>query len=184
MRRIHIATAFLLVSVVGLAACGGSAPKSEPTRADYVDAVMAAYSADSVPITRSEARCFVERSIDAVGVSELRAAGVTPDNILSSEAYTRLLDADGARAAERVAGALLAERCFRLADVLVRILRDTLPGKIPDDSLRCVARGLLDSQVARRALVDSISGRSNDGLKQLLDVRYAAVIATCAAAGG
>lgn len=119
-------------------------------------------------------------SIDAVGVRRLRAAGVTPANITSSATYQRLLDADGARAAEQVAGALLDERCFRLGDVLVRILRDTLPGQIPDDSLRCVARGLLDSQVARRALVDSISGRSNTALRDLLDARYAAIIAACA----
>ena len=61
-RRTILNSLLLLVSVVGLAACGGSTPKSEPTRADYVDAVMGAYSADRVPITRSEARCFVERS--------------------------------------------------------------------------------------------------------------------------
>jgi len=184
MRRTLTPIALALLLVLAAAACGGSERNAEPTRADYVDAVMGAYSADRVPITRSEARCFVERSVDAVGVAKLRAAGVTPDNILTSATYSQLLDADGARAAERVARALLAERCFRLGDVLVRILRDTLPGKIPEPALRCVARGLLDSQVARRALVDSISGRSNDGLKQLLDVRYAAVIASCAAAGG
>ena len=103
MRRTLTPIALALLLVLAAAACGGSERNAEPTRADYVDAVMGAYSADRVPITRSEARCFVERSVDAVGVAKLRAAGVTPDNILTSATYSQLLDADGARAAERVA---------------------------------------------------------------------------------
>jgi len=165
MRRTVIAIS-TLVLVTGLAACGGSDAKSTAkptyTKAQYADELMKD-AAKQLPVTKAQARCFVNASIDVFGVAAIRKQGYTPKSfraVPDVKALSKKLG--GQPALDRLRAVVLDERCFKIADLLEGEFANALPSTVTDEQVRCFADRVGADPTVRTNVGDLLAGGDYD----------------------
>lgn len=88
MRTTSALAAIAAAAALTLAACGDDGGGAA---GPYVDALVADFEDDGeFPYGESAGRCLVEGYIDAIGVDELEAAGITPEELAAAESRREL----------------------------------------------------------------------------------------------
>ena len=166
-----------LCAVVLLSACGDS-PSTNFTRGEYVDGLLVGYNADSTPITATEARCFAESTVDAIGVNALNGAGVNPATGATSKQVRTLLEADDASAAKRLGVSISKESCFKISTLLKGQISSGLPGVL-DADIQCLSDGLAKAPNVRAGMVNVLIGRDVPTLLDAIKEAGGPVSAAC-----
>jgi hypothetical protein len=164
---------FLVVAVVGvLAACGssggGGGGASSGDGQKYVDAISAKMraGASGKVFTKTQADCLANGMVDVIGVDKLNAAGLSPSKISSSsdsfKAVGQKLNADQAT---QLVDVIAGGKCFNFADLVIKSAESSGSnpfGKLGVAKTRCLFNKLLSGAAFKKAMVDSILGRSTD----------------------
>lgn len=155
MRRVLAALAVLV-----LAACGSDTAASSAEGKKYVDAMMASYRSGKATkaFTESEARCIVEHTVNSIGVSAFRNAGLTPKGLDHGAAFQVVGKRLPAAQSKKVAAGIAAGKCVNPGEVLLRtgIGDSTAFKRVPPAKLRCYLVKLGSTFGADRAFGDSL----------------------------
>ncbi len=166
-----------LCAVLLLSACSDST-STNFTQGEYVDGLLVGYKADSTPITATEARCFAEATVDAIGVEQLNSAGVNPATGATSKQVRTLLEADNAAAAKRLGISISKDSCFKISTLLKGQVANGLPGVV-DADIQCLSDGLAKDPNVRAGMVNVLIGRDVPNLLETIKKAGGPVSAGC-----
>lgn len=134
---------------------GGSGESQSPAGQEYVDAMVEGATADTtVDFTADEVRCMAESVVDAVGVTALQGAGITPA-VVRAEG-----DID-------VSGVVTQAQAEQMADDVAdcidfaRIVGDEMAGsdvKFTEEQTNCIGDKIGASDLIREMFVQSFMG--------------------------
>jgi hypothetical protein len=164
MRR--VVSGFAVIGLA-LAACGGGdgGDSGSSKGKEYVDAIMATFeSEEEMPIPEDDARCVAEGMVDTIGVDELEAAGVTPDDIRSaSDEGGPLADFKPTETqADEMVDTMF--RCVDFGDVFASSLAaDESAPDIPADKVECLGDAMEQSDTFRTSLRNEFLGVETSG---------------------
>lgn len=143
-------------ALVGGAACSDAEEEGSGERDAYVDAFVEAAEAGEGESDEDRDRCFAEAAVDAIGVTRLREAGVTPDEVQESGAShpadlgVEVTEADGEQYHERLSS------CLDLREYVLGVV--TAGVDLPDESVECLEEAFNDDLVRRVVIADFVQG--------------------------
>lgn len=169
-----------LAGVVMVSACSDADDSGSADRAAYVDAFVEAAQSGEAPTDEEQDRCFAESAVDAIGVANLREAGVTPDDVRAgggrspADLGVDVSDDQGADYFERLQG------CMDVRGYLVDAV--VASGVVADESVDCLEQAFDDNLVRSVVISDFVEGR-DAGASEVAD-QLEAVYVNCAPESG
>ncbi|MGQ0617524.1 MAG: hypothetical protein ACT4PW_11130 [Acidimicrobiia bacterium] len=140
--------------------CNVEGGGSDEQAAPYVEALAAFLQEDSSPpnYTSTQAECFAEKAVDAVGVDTLERASVTPEAFAQADPLSELdLDVDDDELVGDLATAF--KDCELLQGVAELFVSD---GSVPAEARECVVGEVAGNDDLARAAAQGIVGTIDD----------------------
>jgi hypothetical protein len=172
-RKAFASAGILLLALVG---CSDTDASGQADRASYVEAFVDAAQSENGSTSREQDRCFAESAVDAVGVTSLRDADVSPDDVRESDGSSpadlgvEVSDDDGADYYERL------QSCLDVRTYLVDLVVGS--GVVTDESVTCVEDAFDDELVRRIVITDFVEG-NQAGMSEVAD-DLEAIYVSCA----
>jgi hypothetical protein len=160
----------MVIAIVGLlAACGSSGGASSSGQGkEYSDAIATQLrKGDSGDVfSKSQANCLASKMVDVIGVDKLKSAGLTPSKISSTnDSFKAVGQKLSPSEANDLVDVIAGGKCFNFVDLVTKSVEksgDDAFGKLGKTKVRCLFSKLLSGPAFRKAMVDSILGRSTD----------------------
>ena len=160
---------FVLVALVGmLAACGSGSSSSSGSGGKYVDAMMKSYDTSNSGVkdvlSRTQAQCIAEGTVDAVGADTLDSAGLSPSDLSKGDAFTTIGKKLTVSQAKDLVDVFTDGKCFSFSDLVIKEASagsNNAFGKLSKTKVRCLFDKLLAEQAFKDAMVNSMLGRAS-----------------------
>lgn len=179
MRRFTMAASAAAV-MFALAACGGDDGGSggKDSQSDegkaYVEAMMSSYDA-SMGFDETQARCIAELAIDTVGVSTLKDAGITPENMDSSDNLLADYTPTEAQADQLVDGVF---GCVDFGELMVAQMGSE-DIDLPEDKVRCIGDEMAKSDAFKDSMKADMLGLETETADAAIDEAIFGIFDTC-----
>lgn len=174
------ATTGVAALVLALAACGGDGDgggdrDSQTTEGKaYVDAMMATYD-PSMGFDEQQGRCIAELAIDTIGVSTLKDAGITPEDMDSGDSLLADYQPTEAQADSLIDGMF---ECIDFGELMVSQMGST-DISIPDDKVKCIGQAMADSSAFRDSLKADMLGVESTSSDTDIETAIFAIFDSC-----
>lgn len=170
----------MVVAGAVVTACSDADDSGSADRSAYVDAFVDAAQSGEAPTDEEQNRCFAESAVDAIGVANLREAGVTPDDVRAGGGGS---PADLGVDVSEDQGADYFERLQSCLDVRAYLVEAVVAsGVVADESVDCLEQAFDDNLVRSVVISDFVEGREA-GMSEVAD-QLEAVYVNCAPGSG
>ena len=137
---------------------------SSPERQAYVDAFIDGLENESSDsgqtLSKAENTCIAEGLVDVVGVSALKEAGLTPENIADNTNAELPEVSDKQR--EELRELLFESGCVDMAKAIAGSFQGTLGAGTTDDQINCLAETLVENKDMQGFMVDGLLGQEDE----------------------
>lgn len=172
--RTFVSLAVITATSFALAACGGDddssdssadseTSSSEPSAlaAPLIEGLAAEFAADpEMGLDATQSECFATEFVNAIGVEELIAAGLTADTAgLSDEEALAAMDLNEDQA-NGLADLMLGGQCFSFVDMM--LADPEASDDLTTEQTTCIANELTQSETFRTATVAELMGTEID----------------------
>jgi len=127
---------------------------------DYIDALAVSIQGDdSFPVDPDQATCLATSMVKVIGVDALTEAGVSPDDIASSDGIGTLTSLSE-KQATAMADVIFDGKCVDFGKLMTDQLAQGLGGSLTEKQVKCIADAMFGNDLFKKAVIDSMTGNT------------------------